>query len=358
MLLRGILQVAVAVSFPVAVRGAAQAGSELHGRVVSAAGAPIGAATITLAGIGYSVRTDSLGRFRFAGSPGSTLVLSLRADGFRDDSASVVLPRGRPVVRDFVLVSEQTPLPEPNPSDRRLRGRVTTADGEPISFANVQINGGRRFVSDDSGRFNQEMTISGSFSLLIRRIGFAPAEVKLAGTPDTVITVRMTAIATALPGQRVTGSAEFVSLDLHGFYRRMRDAERGARVAYYVTPEDLLLRNPVNVTDAVEQFPSLRTRPSNAEQTFSKEMGWRNLIVPRNMRIEDRSGCILTVYLDGMRIQPSSRIKRGELEDTQVNTLVNPGSVAGIEVYPRAVGAPPEFPQLTATCGVVLIWTK
>jgi hypothetical protein len=33
-------------------------------------------------------------------------------------------------------------------------------------------------------------------------------------------------------------------------------------------------------------------------------------------------------------------MKNGELEDTQVNSLVNPGSVAGIEVYPRAVGAP------------------
>lgn len=59
-----------------------------------------------------------------------------------------------------------------------------------------------------------------------------------------------------------------------------------------------------------------------------------------------------------MRCQPSSRIKNGELEDTQVNSLVNPGSVAGIEVYPRALGAPPEFPMVSSRCGVVLIWTK
>ncbi len=215
-------------------------------------------------------------------------------------------------------------------------------------------------VSDDSGRFNLSITASGSFSLLIRRIGYDPAEVKLTAMPDTAIRVRMTAIAAVLPERRVTGSAAFVSLDLRGFYRRMRDAERGINHGYFLTPEDLLLRNPVKVTDAVEQFPSLRTRPSNVEQTYSKEMGWRNLLVPRNMRIEDRSGCILSVYLDGMRIQPSStrRNQNGELEDTQVNSLVNPGSVAGIEVYPRAVGAPPEFPMLTSTCGVVLIWTK
>ena len=332
--------------------------SELHGRVVSADGAPIVGATITLIGFRYSIKSDSLGQFRFAGPPGSTLSLSLQASGFRDDSATVVLTRRRPVVRDFVLVSEQTPLPETNPSDRVLRGRISTTDGEPISYANVQINGGHRFVSDDSGRFNLSITVSGSFSLLIRRIGFEPTEVKLTGMPDTAITVRMTAIATALPEQRVTGSAAFTSLDLRGFYRRVRDAERGINHGYFVTPEDLSLRHPLNVTDVVEQFPLLRLRPGNTEQTWSKEWGFRNLAVPRNMRIEDRSGCILTVYLDGIRIQPSARMRNGELEDTQVNALVNPGSVAGIEVYPRAVGAPPEFPVVSSTCGVVLIWTK
>jgi hypothetical protein len=342
----------------VAGRADAQAMSELHGRIVNESGAFVAGATITLIGFRYSIKSDSLGQFRFAGPPRSTLALSIQANGFRDDTVSVVLTRRRPVVRDFVLVSEQTPLPEANPSDRVLRGRVTTTDGEPISYANVQINGGHRFVSDDSGRFSLSITVSGGFSLLIRRIGFEPTEVKLTGMPDTAITVRMTAIATALPELRVTGSAAFVSLDLRGFYRRMRDAERGINHGYFVTPEDLLLRNPLNVTDAVEQFPSLRLRPGNAEQTWSKEWGFRNLAVPRNMRIEDRSGCILTVYLDGIRIQPSSKGKNGALEDSQVNSLVNPGSVAGMEVYPRAVGAPPEFPTVNDTCGVVLIWTK
>lgn len=333
--------------------------SELRGRILTDSGVPVRGATITIVSVGYSLRSDSLGEFRLAGTPGTTLTFTIRVPGFRDDSGAVVLARGTVVRRDFLLVSKATPLPEANPSDRILRGRVSDMDGAPIAYANVQLNGGRRFTSDDSGRFNLAITVSGSFSLLIRRIGYDPTEVKLSAMPDTAIMVRMTPIATVLPERRVTGSAAFVSLDLRGFYRRMRDAERGINYGYFLTPEDLLLRNPVNVTDVVEQLPSLRTRPSNVEQTYSKEMGWRNLLVPRNMRIEDRSGCILSVYLDGMRIQPSStRTKHGEPEDSQVNTLVNPGSVAGIEIYPRAVGAPPEFPMASSTCGVVLIWTK
>ena len=128
--------------------------SALSGRVLTDSGKPVAGATVTLVGLGFSVRTDSLGRFQLAGTSGSTLSLSFQARGFRDNTASVVLPRSRSVTRDFTLIAETTELPEANPSDRLLRGRITTTEGEPIAYANFTINGGRRWVSDDSGRFS------------------------------------------------------------------------------------------------------------------------------------------------------------------------------------------------------------
>src|SRR5688500_19225457 len=92
-------------------RAAAQ-GTELRGRVVDSAGTAIVGATVTLVGIRYSVKTDSLGQFRFNGTPGSTLSLEMQAAGFRHEKWDVVLPRGRAFARDFVLVSDATPLPE------------------------------------------------------------------------------------------------------------------------------------------------------------------------------------------------------------------------------------------------------
>jgi Carboxypeptidase regulatory-like domain len=330
--------------------------SELKGRVVSDSGVPIRGATITLAALRYSVTTDSLGRFTLAGTPGSTLALSLRANGFREDKADVILGRGRPVMRDFVLVSEQTALPEVNPSDRVLVGRITTAEGEPVSYANVQVNGARRVVSDDSGRFSVPFT-PGRVSILVRRIGFEPEELKLTEMPDTAVRVSMKAAARVLPGQVVTGKAAFARLDLGGFYRRMYEVERGARVGYFVTPEDLALRNPQNVTDAVQQFPSIRLRPiddpSNSSGGFNHADG---VTLARKFRIEDTSGCPLTVYLDRVRIQPT--MVGLKPVDQEINTLVQPHAVAGIEVYPRAAGAPPEFQAISNTCGVVVIWSK
>ncbi len=339
---------AAALTAVAATTNHADAQSVLSGRVLSDSGKPVVGATVTLNAISYSVRTDSLGRFQLSGTPGSTLSLTLQAIGFRDDTASVVLPRRRTMTREFTLISESTALPEANPSDRVLRGRITTTDGEPIAYANFTINGGRRWVSDDSGRFSVPFNVS-SARLIFRRIGFEATEVNLPVMPDTAIRVRMTAVARTLETQTITARSPFVRLDLNGFYQRMTEVERGARVGYFVTPEDLALRNPQNVTDAVEQFPSIRLRPIQG-----------GIPLNRKMRIEDRNGCPFTVYLDKVRIQPSMVSLKPV--DEEVNTLVQPHSVAGIEVYPRKVGAPPGYPAYegggTCQAGVVLIWTK
>jgi hypothetical protein len=341
-------------------RGGAAQSSELRGRVVTDAGVPVSGATVTLAGIRYSVRTDSLGRFHLAGTPGSTLSLSLQAPGFRDDTASVVLARGRPVVRDFVLVSESAPLPEVNPSDRVLRVRVTTTDGEPIAYANLQLNGGRRYVSDDSGRVVLPIT-TGRATLLARRIGLEPTELTLAEAPDTAIRLQMKPLATTLEAQLITVRSPFVRLDLGGFYRRMAEVQNGARVAYFMTPEDLALRRPQNVTDAVEHFPNMRLAPIDDGKIDGFGLAHADGAQTRQkFRIEDRNGCPFTVYVDRVRVQPIVGANR--VVDEEINSIVQVQSVAGIEVYPRANGAPPEFPPVNAvsitSCGVVLIWTK
>jgi hypothetical protein len=341
------LVLTLAVLTPVAV--SAQSAGQLSGRVLNDSGVPIANASVTLVGIGYSVRLDSLGRFALSGTPGSTLQIRIRATGFREDSASIVFPRGRPVTRDFTLTPESTPLPESNPSDRVLRGRVTDPEGGPLAYANIQINGGRRYVSDDSGRFSLPITVSGRFSLLIRRIGFQPEEVKLDALPDTMLRIRMRPLAVALPELRVTATTPFRSLDLGGFYRRMADVERGINRGYFVTPEELEARNPVQVTSAIVGLPNIRIRPSRSPIVHGGP--WE-----MSLRVEDSQGCPLTIYLDRVKVSPV--ISRGALRDEFINSLIIPTTLAGIEVYPRRAGAPPDYPLVEGTCGAVLLWTK
>ena len=350
---RSTLLFALLVCLPAVSKGQ----NQLTGRVVSDSGKPIAGATVTLTGVRYTVKTDSLGRFHLSGTPGSTLTLTLQASGFRNAEATVVLSRGRSSSRDFVLVSELTALPEVNPSDQVLRVRALTTDNEPIAYANLQVNGSRRYVSDDSGRFAVPILVRGRASLLVRRIGFEPTEVVLTEMPDTSVQVRMRSVARTLETQLVTVRSPYSRLDLGGFYKRMKEVEHGSRTGYFVTPEDLELRKPQNVTDAVEQFPDIRIRPIDDGKIGPGGFNHGDGVpLARKFRIEDRSGCPLTVYLDRIRIQPS--IVRTEAADEEINTLVQPQSVAGIEVYLSKGGAPPEFQVHDRTCGVVVIWTK
>ena len=326
----------------------------------------IAGVTVTLTRIRYSVRTDSAGEFALSGTPGSMLVFTMRAAGYRGDSGAVTLPRRGGVSREFRLVSEASAPPEVNPSDRVLRGRVTDTEGAPLSYASVQLNGGRRFLADDSGRFTMASP-AGRFSLLVRRIGFSPEELKIDAAPDTAIRVRMTAFATSLPEQRITGRAAFVSLDLNGFYRRMRDAERGVNHGYFMTPEDFEFRKPHEITQMAEGLPAVFLKRDKGDPKRYVLVGApckpRTEPDPTCVRIgsamEGPSSarifrCVMTVYLDRVRIV--GRV--GGRTDDFVNEMVVPSSVAAMEVYPRGTGAPPEFQSMNGSCGVVLIWTK
>lgn len=350
------LILALAGAFTPLVAGG-QGASELRGRVVSEAGAAIAGATITLTAIGYAIRTDSSGTFVLTGTPGSTLVFSMRAAGYRSDTATVTLPRRSGLSREFKLVSDATALPEPNPSARVLRGSVTDSEGSALAYATIQVNGGRRYIADDSGRFTIPSPAS-RFSLLVRRIGFSPVEVTLDASPDTALRVRMTAFATALPEQRITGRAAFVSLDLNGFYRRMKDAERGINHGYFITPEDLEARKPYLISQMADGHPAVFVRHNILDPKRDILVGQQCPIRPVATKdcipVGTLFRCVMTVFLDGIRITA----KLGTTPDDYVNELVVPGQVAAMEIYPRGNGAPPQYQPHNGQCGVVLIWSK
>src|SRR5688572_22998780 len=127
------------------------------------------------------------------------------------------------LIRRLVAVTATAFLSAEAQAQGVLRGSVVDDAGLPLSYANVQLNEGRRFVSDDSGRFQLPFTLSGPGRLVVRRIGFAPAEVILQSLPDTALRVRLQSIPRELTGIIVTGGSAFPSLDIHGFYRRMQD---------------------------------------------------------------------------------------------------------------------------------------
>jgi hypothetical protein len=292
----------------------------LQGRLLTATGEPIPGARVDVGGIGFGVPTVSAGRFALSGQPGATLQLYFSAPGFRRDSGKVLLGR-RSRDRDFTMTSDDVPLPEANPSDNVVGGRVVDESGVPLSYANIQVNHGTRFIADDSGRFQFSYTAQGSATIFVRRIGFEPAEFRVLAKPDTALGVVLTAIPTMLKEVSVKAESPFRSLDLHGFYERMRDVERGINHGYFITPEDLDRRKPNTITQMAEGFPNIRVLGPNCGP-------------PAGSVICGPNNCKMTVYVDNIRVQ-------GRLggRDYGVNEVAFPTHVAGMEIYPRGVGA-------------------
>jgi hypothetical protein len=245
----------------------------------------------------------------------------------------------------FIAHSSFAPNPPTTRQERSLSGIVVDSSGSRIGFANVQLgNGSRRVVANDTGFFRLGGVPNGRFRVTVRRIGFSPSDVTFDAAPDTVVRITLEATARIL-GERVI-RATAMRADHRGFYSRIADVQNGINHGYFVTPEEIEIRKPGWITQMIEGLPGVQVL--------------RNPMNPRKSSIHGttRAGmspepCKMTVFLDGIRI--TNRLG-DEVEG--IDEIVHSRSISGIEVYPRAVGAPPQFQPLNGSCGVVLLWTK
>ena len=222
-------------------------------------------------------------------------------------------------------------------SDRRtITGVVTDSAGNALPFVNISA-GSMRTATTDAGRFLLRVPV-GKLRLGFRRLGFSPVDTSITAI-DSTLSIVMRPVAQRLSTIEVTGTNLSRKLDLRGFYDRMRDVERGINRGYFITPEDLESRKPNYITQMLENFPSVKV-----DALLGQE--WATVV--------GSGRCRMTVYLDGVRIVGGLNPRA----DGYVNQLVQPNQIAGVEIYPRNVGAPPQYQSLNGSCGIVVIWTK
>lgn len=247
-----------------------------------------------------------------------------------------MLGRGAVILASLSLITARAEAQEGN--RRTVTGVVTDTTGNALPYVNLQL-GSSRVVTTDSGRFTIRSASREAFKVLLLRIGFEPTEVHVAAGSDTSLRLSMIPVAVRLSAVQVLGTAMSSKLDLRGFYGRMRDVERGINRGYFVTPEDLERRKPNFITQMFEGYPSIRV---------DTRYGLPGAI------IRGTGGCQMTVYLDGTRIIG----KLNPRAEDPVNLMIKPNEIAGAEIYPRGVGAPPQYQELNGSCGIVLIWTR
>lgn len=239
----------------------------------------------------------------------------------------------------------------------RIFGRVVeSATEQPLSDVIVTVTGtGLSARTGSDGIFVVRGVAMRSISLDLRRIGYAPAvqRYRIEGGGGDV-DVGMLQMFRPMELAPIVVQAEAVRrsrrLELAGFYQRQRMG-----FGSFIDREDLDHWQPLQFTDLIRRVRgfTIRRNPRYMKQLVGVYgPGIHAGPDLRRYLIESRRGgpgCPAAIIVDGIRT--------GTTNDEDIDRLIDPSVIAGIEVYAGPASLPAEFNWLGAACGAFVIWT-
>ena len=216
-----------------------------------------------------------------------------------------------------------------------LTGKVVNAAGQPVVGARVDVIGTPgATLTKDGGEFSIAGLPSGTQSVVVRQIGYAPEEraVELSTRAPARLEVKMERPATVLNTVVVKADRD-IGLERVGYTMRKKSGG-----GYYMTGEDVMKRAPNQLTDVFRSVPGLRVSPAGNGMDYVIESS-------RNVT----GGCV-RYWVDGAVFEA---VFPGD-----VDRLVPPNEIAAIEVY-NGISVPAQFQQAgNSSCTAIVIWTK
>lgn len=240
-----------------------------------------------------------------------------------------------------------------------VRDRST---GSLLSGVRVTMGGGRQGVlSDLRGEFVLDRLIGGQHVVEFSMIGYSPRADTIRVTPGRVTTVEVSLSVDPVQLDPIEVSVERreIVLQNRGFYHRQKTG-----FGKFIDREEIEMRGPSEMTDLFTGMAGvdLFTDPLNSlEKWIVLRSGRISRMQPRTLQEDDPGPgpatdlykrCFPRVYLDGIVVHS------GGDEPARLDTFVDPGMVAGVEVYASVSGLPPEYQGHGTFCGTILIWTR
>ena len=224
-----------------------------------------------------------------------------------------------------------------------VRGIVVGAgDGAPIADAQLVLRNAlgvtvATAVSENSGRFVLGLRAPGTVTLEVSHLGYASWETApFALARDQLIEVEVKLGIEAIPLDPITVVAQSTMQlgTLAGFRERMTDPSLDG---YFILEEEIERRPMAKPSDLILATPGMSVGLASSAAGLD-----RGVIMA--------GGCPARTFIDGMRVQQGA--------GASIDDLITPDRIAGVEVYPRATGAPLQYQDPGQRCGVVLFWTK
>jgi hypothetical protein len=215
----------------------------------------------------------------------------------------------------------------------RLTGSVRDEKGRPLSGAQLLVWGSEVTGSTgEDGTFTLADLPAGTQALEVRYVGYAPERVTvdLVSHATRSVTVTLDKKVDLLGQVTIYGKPSRRQRDLTGFFQRSKSG-----FGHFLTRADIEKRHPFQFTDLFRMIPGFMV---------VRDTGFGYRII--STRGSGFSGtCQPSVYIDGMRIYDVG----------DIDGIVIPSDVAGVEAYAGAAGAPPQY--ASHGCGSILIWT-
>lgn len=225
-------------------------------------------------------------------------------------------------------------------SGQTIRGWVLRADRTPIPDASVQLRvddgsiQGRTTTGED-GRFELRGQPGEDLRLQAEHLGFAPWETapfELTADAELDVVIQMQFAPIPLEEVRVEARRRQTTRRLADFERRKKVQAFGG---FFLEEDDIARRPASRPSNLVLAAPGMTVRPMGG---------------PFDRWVVMSGDCPATVFVDGVRIEQTR---------VSVDDYLELDRIAGVEVYPRAMSAPPQYQDaLRRECGTVLYWTK
>jgi hypothetical protein len=295
----------------------------------------IGDASIRSAPRAVEARSDATGHVLLCGVP-TDVALVIRGRTERGAAGMLVVDlAGRAFARaDLQLAASAV--------TGIVKGVVRNRNGSLVPNATVTAVGTAITAqADEFGRFSLEGVTAGSGIVEARAVGYVTGRAQTTVRPGSTeqTDIMMGDSATVL--DPITVEAQFKPyLALVGFEQRRHNS-----TGHFLDTTDIHRSGATRFEEIFRMVPGIRVRPNATGYLVEVGRGEGQVLNPSAANY-----CPPAYFVDGVYLP---------LPPLQTATVpIVPAEILAIEVYSNLISAPPQYQRRSATCGVILVWTK
>ena len=212
----------------------------------------------------------------------------------------------------------------------KLSGLVVDERGSPVPSVDLTLRRGNKVEgitkSTDTGLFDFGQVPPGTMLIIARRLGFQELNLQVdvdADLAQQTVQVDLKTVATKMEDVLVNESS--------GRLQEFIEHRKSSKFGHFFDQEQIKAKSPRYVSELFRNIPGARLFPSPS--------GGQKLTL---------RGCRPKIWVDGVNAQ-----------DAEIDEVIAPSEIAGIEIYPSWAGTPPQYmDRENRACGVVLIWSR